>query len=78
MLIQFITPSQEKIEDNDWRSSFEVKIDGEKFLSVYDDDPEDSNLSRSFNDVYKIPELLEKVVQAVRDGEKIIFENIEE
>lgn len=62
-------------EDNDYRSSFTVEVDGKKIISVRDDEPEDSNLGRSFSDVYNIPALLNMVITAMKNGEEVTLEN---
>lgn len=62
-------------EDNDYRSSFTVEVDGKQVISVMDDEPEDSNLCRSFSDVYNIPALLNMVITAMKNGEEVTLEN---
>lgn len=80
MLVKAKTLSGEALEKREYRDRFQICIDGKNVFDVMDDEPEDSNLSRSFSDVYKIPDLLEKVYNAGKNGEelKIEHEEVEE
>lgn len=76
MKIVITNRTEEEIERCDYRDAVEIKIDGRRVFSVRDDEPEDSNLSRSFSDVYKIGDLLQMAYNAGKNGED--FELINE
>lgn len=61
-------------EDNNYRSSFTVEVNGKQVISVRDDEPEDSNLCRSFSGVYNIPALLNMVITAMKNGEEVLID----
>jgi hypothetical protein len=63
------TKSEEEIERCDYRDAMVIYIDGKQVFSVRDDEPEDSNLGRSFSDCYGIGELLERAYDAGVKGE---------
>ena len=59
MKITIKSRSDKNYEECDYRNAIEISIDGKRVFEVADGEPEDSNLSRDFNDCWKIPELLE-------------------
>lgn len=69
MKVEVIYRSEEQSERYDYRGAVEIRIDGKKVFKVSDGEPEDSNLSRDFSDVYSVPALLAKAYQAGLDGE---------
>lgn len=77
MKILVTSRTEEEIERCDYRDAYEIKINGECVFKVQDDEPEDSNLSRSFGDVYLIPGLLEMAYKAGKNGEEFETEFIE-
>jgi hypothetical protein len=77
MKITIETYSEKACEENDYCGKFVLKIDGKKFMSFYDGEPEDSNLGRNFNDVFSIPELIQRVYDAGKSGEVLEIEDIE-
>ncbi len=58
---------------DDCRVALKIFIDDVNKFSVLDDETEDSNLSRSFNDCYKITKLMKMAYDAGKNGEEIIF-----
>ncbi len=64
-------------DEDTWRSSLAIMIDGEEVFSVRDDEPEDSNLGRSFSDCYKIEGLLHKAYLAGKNGETLSISTIQ-
>ncbi|WP_315117928.1 hypothetical protein [uncultured Clostridium sp.] len=80
MKVKVISLTEEVIEERDYRDAVAIEIDGKKVFEVRDDEPEDSNLSRSFSDVWKIPELMEMAFIAGSKHEdlEIISEEVEE
>lgn len=84
MKVKVISLTEEAIEERDYREAVVIEIDGEKVFEVRNGEPEDSNLSRDFSDVWKIPELMEKAFKAglkavsTHESLEIIFEEVEE
>ncbi|MCR3760384.1 hypothetical protein [Clostridium felsineum] len=80
MLVTVKALSKKALEEREYRDKVQICMDGKEVFNVMDDEPEDSNLSRSFSDVYKIPKLLEKAYKAGKNGEelKIEYEEVEE
>ena len=77
MKIIVTSRTEEEIEKCDYRDAYEIKINGERVFKVRDDEPEDNNLSRSFSDVYNIPDLLQLAYEAGKNGELFNIEYIE-
>ena len=77
MKITTISLTEKAVEERDYRDIYVIEIDDKKIFSVSDGEPEDSNLSRDFSDVYSIPELMQKAYDAGKRGEEITFEQIE-
>tara|TARA_R110000737_G_scaffold345715_2_gene374579 strand:- start:2390 stop:2641 length:252 start_codon:yes stop_codon:yes gene_type:complete len=61
-------------EEYDYRNKCEISIDGEEVFSVFDDEPEDSNLNRTFSPVWDIPNLMRKAFIAGSKGEDFVVE----
>lgn len=60
-------------EEDDCRSALSIRVEtdrGIKSVSFRDGEPEDSNMSRGFEDVYNISGILKLAYDAGRDGEK--------
>jgi len=74
MKITEITLTEQQLKDRDYSDRYEIKIDGISVFAVADGEPEDNTLSRNFNDVYKIQEIIEIVYEAGKNGEELIFE----
>ena len=68
MKIEMKTRSDKRLEDYEYSQCVIIEIDGLEVFSVYDGDPEDSNLSRNFNPVFGIPELMLKAYLAGKHG----------
>lgn len=67
-----------KVKENiilydDGRVALEIFIDDVKKFSVCDDEPEDSNLSRSFNDCYNVTNLMQLAYLAGKNGEDFVL-----
>ena len=77
MKVEFITRTELKIEKYDYRNRIVININNEKVFDIRDDEPEDSNLSRSFSDCYKITNLIRKAYNAGRNGEDFELKEIE-
>lgn len=71
------TRSENYIEECDWRDAIRIeKIkDGTKqqIFLVRDEEPEDSNLSRSFSNCYNVHELIRSAYEAGAAGEEWEF-----
>lgn len=65
---------EEELERRDYREAYEIEIDGKKVFEVADGEPEDSRLSRNFNDVFQIIDLLKIVYEAGKTGQPLEFE----
>lgn len=80
MKVKVMSLTEEALEEREYRDAVTIEIDGKKVFQVHDDEPEDSNLSRSFSDVWKIPDLLKKAYKVGKNGERfeIKHEKVEE
>ena len=63
----------EATEDNDWKESYEILVDGKSVFSVSDGEPEDNALCRNFGDVYNLPEIFKKIHYSSMNGEILEF-----
>ncbi|MDP4147037.1 MAG: hypothetical protein Q8936_21615 [Bacillota bacterium] len=77
MKVKVTRLTDEEMENREYRQVMEIKINGKTKFLVRDDEPEDSNLSRSFNDVWNIPELMELAWKAGKNGEDLLIEYAE-
>lgn len=71
------TLSEKGLENRDYRAALEITINGKLAFSVADGEPEDSNLSRDFNDCYSIPTLMKRAYEAGKAGEEFNLTEIE-
>jgi len=69
--------TEKGFEDRDYRQVLLIEIDGKKSFIVADGEPEDSNLSRDFNDCCRIPNLMKKAYEAGKNSEKFDIRFIE-
>ncbi len=76
MKITVRTPSEEKSEEIDYRHFLQIDVDGEEKVNFFDGEPEDANLSRDFNDAYKITDLMEMAFNAGKNGEDFTIEDV--
>ena len=76
MKITFISLTEEEVINRDHCDLFAIEINGEKVFCVYDGELEDNRLSRNFNDIYKLQEIIFKVYMAGKNGEQLKIENI--
>ena len=63
----------------EYRDGISIKLEtnSEKsHLKFLDGEPEDNSLSRNFNDVYSIPDLLIQAYEAGKSGEELRLSNI--
>lgn len=74
MKVIIVSRTEEEIERCDYRDAYMIMIDGEQVFSVYDDEPEDSNMGRSFSDVYNIGKIIKMAYNAGKRGEELILE----
>ena len=73
IVVNTLTP--EAIADREYTEALELEIDGKTELSFIDGESEDNSLSRNFNDIFRIPKLLQRVYDAGVRREK--FELVE-
>lgn len=76
MEVTIKTRSDKEIEECEYRDKIEIYINRELVFEAHDDEPEDSNLSRSFSDCYNIPVLLKRAFEEgkERGGDFILVE----
>ena len=77
MKVKEISLTEEGEKKMDYRSYYEIQIDGKKAISFMDGEPEDATLNRDFNDVYYITELMQRAYNAGKGGEVLVFEKAE-
>lgn len=68
MKITITTRGEDLRAEYDYRQRYQVKFDDEVVFDVSDGEPEDSNLSRDFNDVFGLPKIFGMLV--ARTGTK--------
>ncbi len=80
MEVKVLSCSESQLEDRDYRDVLEIYIDGKRVFSVGDGEPEDSNLSRDFNDCWSIPDMMRIAFDAGKNGEEftLLYGNIED
>lgn len=64
-------------DKSDYRSAFEIKVNGEEVFSIWEGEPEDATLSRDMNAVYSIPTLMQKAFDAGVAGEEFTITEID-
>jgi len=64
-------------ERRDYGDIIEIHINGKYKFGVHDGEPEDNNLSRNFNDCWRIPQLMREAYEDGKNGEEFIFEELE-
>jgi hypothetical protein len=72
-IIKTITRDEDTIEDYEYRDAMEIFIGDKRVFKVADGEPEDSNMSRDFSDVWKITEMLQVVYDMGRRGCEVSF-----
>ena len=79
--MKVIVKTREGNDRNDWRQAYEIEaVDdqgGRIALSFYDGEPEDANISRDFNDVLSIPDIIKLAHQAGVNGEVLNIEQLD-
>ncbi|KKL45057.1 hypothetical protein LCGC14_2359510 [marine sediment metagenome] len=80
MIITQVSPTERELARRGYRDTVEIKIDGSTVLEFPDGEPEDNNMSRNFNDIYGIVNVLKQVHAAGVAGESlaVIFEEVGE
>lgn len=74
MHIEILSLTNEEIQIRDYCDAMQIRINDKDVFSVYDGEPEDNNLSRNFNDCFKLAEILKMVFNAGANGESLILE----
>ena len=77
MKVEIISLTEEEVAKRDYRDVLKITVDGKKVFWVSDGELEDANLSRDFNDCWKISRLMEKAYEAGKNGETFTIENEE-
>lgn len=70
MKVRMETRSEEEMEECDYRDEIVIFINDKRVFRVRDDEPEDSNLGRSFSDCYNIVDLMHQAYLAGKNGEE--------
>jgi hypothetical protein len=73
MLILEKRRSESLLEEMDYKDALEIYMDNKLIFSVFDGEPEDSNLSRDFSDCNNVFNLMEKMYNAGKNGIDITF-----
>ena len=68
MEVTIITLTKEALGNRDL---YALEIDGKRVFSVFEGEPEENTISRNFNDVYKLDDILEKLWLAGKAGEDL-------
>ena len=76
MKVEFISRSEEEVENYNYRNAVKILVDGKSKAKFYDGEPEDANLMRDFSDVFSIPSLMEMAYEAGKNGEEFEIEGI--
>ena len=74
MRIKIVKRDEKYLERYDYRNFLRIEINDKKEFEVMDGEPEDSNLSRDFNDCLKIIDLMKMAFNAGKNGEKFELE----
>jgi hypothetical protein len=61
-----------EIDEEEWKESIEILIDGSLVASFYDGELEDNCISRNFSDVHNIEDLMRRAYEAGKNGEDFI------
>ena len=77
MKVTIATLTPEALEERDFMDALSISVDGKEMINLSDGEPEDNTLSRNFNDVFEIPELLKLVWEAGKSGDDLVIEEIE-
>lgn len=77
MKLTIINLTEESYKRNDYCGLFAIEINGKKVFQVYDGEPEDNNLCRNFNDIYKLSKILNMVYEAGKQGDNLEMETKE-
>lgn len=77
MIVTFISLTEDAITERDYCDIYAIEIDGKRVFCVADGEPEDNALSRNFNDVYKLEDILSTVYEAGVEGKSLEIEHKE-
>ena len=69
MKIKLLSLAEDRVEKRDYRNAFEIHVGESLKLRFWDGEPEDANLCRDFNDVYRIEDALKMAYEAGRNSE---------
>lgn len=72
-IIKTVTRDQYTLEKYDYRDAMEIYIGDKRMFRVGDGEPEDSNMSRDFNDVHRITDMLMAAYDLGQRGVKVEF-----
>ena len=63
--------NEESLEERDCQDILRIYVNNRRVFSVHDGEPEDSNLSRDFNDCYGIVDMMKSAFNAGAAGEQL-------
>jgi hypothetical protein len=66
--------TEEAVEERDYCDIVEISVDGKKVAKFVDGEPEDNNMGRNFEDVYRVADLMKKAYWAGKNGEEFTLE----
>lgn len=79
MIITVKTLTQEALEENEYKNTLVLEMDGKNVLSFWEGEPEDGTFGRNFNDVYKIADVLKMAYERGRlEQGVVIIKNTEQ
>ena len=64
-------------DKNEYRSIYLIEVNGIRKFRALEGEPEDANMSRDFNDIYTIPDLMKMSYEAGKKGEEFEIEDVE-
>lgn len=77
MILTFISLTEDAIAERDYCDLYAIEVDGKKVFCVADGEPEDNTLSRNFNNVYKLEDILSTLYEAGVAGKRLEIEHKE-
>lgn len=71
MRVEVLSLPDHELSDYDYRDVVEIRVDGKLVWQVYDSEPEDSSLNRSFKDCRRVDALMRLAYDAGVRGERL-------
>lgn len=77
MEIKIVDRSPKEVANCDYSDAREIYIDDVLVFSVHDGEPEDNNIGRNFNDIYRLEEIFKKIHTAGVAGRELTINSEE-